>query len=58
MTSVWKGKITLPIDNKRFSYQYKFVINNSDWVINEDLPTARDSNGFVNNNLKVPRGDS
>lgn len=55
MSSTWKGKITLPIDSSKHSYQYKFVINDKDWVTNQNLPTTSDGRGNVNNNLVVPR---
>jgi len=48
--STWKGVATLPIDN-RPQYQYKFVVNDTDWVLNPSAPKAKDSSGKDNNAL-------
>jgi hypothetical protein len=49
----WVKKITLPIAGKQ-SYQYKFVINGSDWCTNDAMPIADDGRGNRNNVIVVP----
>ena len=36
-------------------FPYKFVLNEGNWSVNQQLPQARDQNGNSNNILKVPR---
>ena len=54
-SNTWKATATLPIDFSKHSYQYKFVVNDNDWVVNQALPTAADPHGNVNNSLAIPR---
>ena len=34
----WKAKISLPIQGSNRGFSYKFVVNDTDWVINPSLP--------------------
>ena len=52
--SRWSGKATIPNDGSKSQYQFKFVVNDKDWILNSALPTAKDSNGHPNNCLNVP----
>ena len=45
---------TLPIENKAH-FQFKFVINGSDWVLNEQMATASDGSGHKNNKVDIPQ---
>jgi len=50
----WSTRVTLPNDGTKASYQYKFVINDKDWILNNSLPKAADSNGHPNNCVIIP----
>ena len=56
--NTWRKKATLPIDASKSSYQFKFVINGSDWVVNDRLPVAYDEHHNKNNKVDIPRGGS
>jgi 1,4-alpha-glucan branching enzyme len=51
--STWKSTVSLPIDS-RSQYQYKFIVNDTEWVTNPDAPKAYDSKGKENNCVPVP----
>jgi hypothetical protein len=46
---VWRGTETLPIDKSKDYYQYKFVINDDTWVLNDKLPQRTSQEGHQNN---------
>lgn len=52
--ATWRIMHTLPIENKAH-YQFKFVINGSDWVLNEQMATASDGSGHKNNKVDIPQ---
>ena len=41
----WRAKATLPISGSNRGFSYKFVINDTDWLINPNLPIASDTHG-------------
>jgi hypothetical protein len=49
----FKGSATLPIGGNS-SYQYKFLVNKTQWTMNPNAPKGRDSNGHENNLVTVP----
>lgn len=51
--STWKTTVTLPIDS-RAQYQYKFVVNDTEWIVSPNAPKAYDSRGKENNAVAVP----
>ena len=46
----WRVKVKLPIVGNRESFEFKFVIDGTKWIINEGLPS-----GNNNNILNIPR---
>jgi hypothetical protein len=34
----WSGKATIPNDGTKSQYQFKFVVNDKDWILNSGLP--------------------
>lgn len=50
----WKAKATLPIPKDGARLQYKFVLNGSEWVLNESAPKASDPRGRLNNAVPIP----
>lgn len=50
----WKAKANLPVPADGSRLQYKFVINGTEWVMNENAPKASDPRGRVNNAVPVP----
>lgn len=51
----WTLKLTIPFIDGVSRFEYKFVVNDTNWQINVNMPQVRDSNGNVNNYLDVPR---
>ena len=51
----WSVKVTLPIIEGQEKYQYKFVVNGSNWEINQDMPKSGDGRGNVNNEVMIPK---
>ena len=52
----WKGSKMLKIDTSKDHYQYKFIIDGVDWVINDQVPICTDSSGNENNKIDIPLG--
>jgi hypothetical protein len=44
----------LPIDFSKSEYQFKFVINGKDWILNNSLPISLDKTGIKNNSCAIP----
>jgi 1,4-alpha-glucan branching enzyme len=36
----WSRRIELPIEFSKHEYQFKFVVNGKDWVLNKSLPVS------------------
>jgi len=53
---LWKGSKMLKIDKAKDFYQYKFIIDGVDWVINDLEPICTDPQGNQNNKEDVPSG--
>lgn len=50
----WSRKIELPIDFSKSEYQFKFVINGKDWILNNSIPVSPDKTGIKNNSCPIP----
>lgn len=46
----------LKIDRNKEHYEYKFIIDEADWVINEEEPICTDPQGNQNNKVDMPNG--
>lgn len=53
-TDKWAFKTVLPIHTGKDKYEYKFVVNGSEWVVNPDLPQTKTKEGFTNNFVHIP----
>jgi 1,4-alpha-glucan branching enzyme len=53
---LWKGSKMLKIDTSKDHYQYKFIIDGVDWVVNDQEPICTDSAGNENNKVDIPLG--
>jgi len=51
----WKETLTLPIIDGQDQYEYKFILNDKDWLVSRESPITRDKSGNENNYLVVPR---
>jgi hypothetical protein len=52
--TTWKAKATLQIPGDGARLQYKFVLNGTEWVLNESAPMASDPRGRLNNAVPIP----
>lgn len=53
---LWKCSKMLKIDKAKEFYQYKFIIDGADWIINDLEPICTDPQGNQNNKVDVPSG--
>ena len=50
----WSLKHKFPIIKDEVQkFQYKYVINGSDWKVNNDFPKVNDGKGNINNLLEI-----
>jgi hypothetical protein len=55
---IWSKTYNLPLNSGKREFQYKFVLDGNNWIVNNSQPTAKDASGNVNNVLLVPSNSS
>ena len=53
-TDLWQATKQVPASSK---FHYKYIVNENDWHVREDLPTEADHSGNRNNVLESPEAE-